>query len=94
MSSVALTSRYQRNIIGIVLSSTGIPRQAILHRYPQPMVLRVREHLWTAYDRLDILAARYYGNEVSWWMIAEANPRILDWTTIPVGSIIRIPSVA
>jgi phage tail protein X len=94
MSSIALTSRYQRNRTGVILSSTGIPRQAILHRYPQSLILQVVEHLWTRYDRIDILAARYYGNETSWWMIAESNPRILDWTNIPIGTIIRIPSVA
>lgn len=94
MNSIALTSRYQRNRVGVVLSRNKIPRQAILHRYPQALVLQVVEHLWTAYDRVDILAARYYGNEVSWWMIAEANPRILDWTAVPVGAIVRIPNVA
>lgn len=94
MSSIALASRYQRNRTGIILSKNRIPRNAILHRYPQPLILRVVEHLWTSYDRIDILAARYYGNETSWWMIAESNPRILDWTAIPVGTIIRIPNVA
>jgi len=94
MSSIALSSRYQRNRTGIVLAKNGTPRLAILHRYPQPLLLQVVEHLWTRYDRIDILASRYYGNEASWWMIAEANPRILDWTTIPIGTIIRIPNVA
>lgn len=92
MSSITLTSRYQRNLLGTVLSDTGIPRQAILHRFPQAQTLQVVSHLWTLYDRIDLLAYRYFNNETFWWMIAEANPRILDWTNIPIGSVIRIPS--
>jgi phage tail protein X len=94
MSSISLSSRYQRNRVGTVVSRNGVPRQAILHRYPTPLLVQVVEHLWTSFDSIDILAARYYGNESSWWMIAEANPRILDWTSIPVGTIVRIPNVA
>lgn len=92
--AVSLTSRYRQNQIGIIPSRDGIPRQAILHRFPDAVVLRVVEHLWTRYDRIDLLAARYYGNETSWWMIARANPAIADWTSVPIGSIVRIPNVA
>jgi phage tail protein X len=94
VSYVSLTSRYQPNVVGTVLSPDGIPRQAILQSYPQPLLLQVFEHLWTRYDRVDLLAARYYGNETSWWMIARANPTILDWINVPIGSIIRIPNVS
>lgn len=91
MTAISLTSRYQLNKVGVVLSRTGRPRLAILHRMPDAMLMRVVEHLWTAYDRIDVLAARYYGNETSWWMIAQANPTILDWTSVNVGTVIRIP---
>lgn len=94
MSYVSLTSRYQQNTIGTVLASDGTPRQAILQAYPQSLLLQVFEHLWTRYDRVDLLAATYYGNETSWWMIARANPSVQDWMNVPVGSIIRIPNVS
>lgn len=93
MSYVSLTSRYQQNTIGTVLTADGIPRQAILQKYPQALLLQVFEHLWTRYDRIDLLAATYYGNETSWWMIARANPTIQIWTSVPIGTVIRIPNV-
>ena len=43
-------------------------------------------------DRLDLLATDLYGDGTLWWKIADANPEILDWTEIPIGTIMRLPS--
>ena len=43
-------------------------------------------------DRIDLLAADLYGDGALWWKIADANPAILDWTEISVGTILRLPS--
>lgn len=43
-------------------------------------------------DRLDLLAADYYGDSELWWVIARANPEILYPEDLPVGTVIRIPS--
>ena len=44
----------------------------------------------TAGDRLDNLAAQFYGDVSLWWYIAKANN--LTFMTIPVGTRLRIPS--
>ena len=41
-------------------------------------------------DRLDLLAAQFYGNVNLWWYIAKANQ--LTFMTVPVGSRLRIPA--
>ena len=42
-------------------------------------------------DRLDKLAYQFYLDPTKWWQIADANPEILDWSTLTEGMIIRIP---
>ena len=44
----------------------------------------------TTGDRLDNLAAQFYGDVNLWWYIAKANN--LTFMTIPVGTRLRIPS--
>lgn len=42
-------------------------------------------------DRLDLLAAEFYGDETLWFTIARANGLGKGSMAIPPGSIIRIP---
>lgn len=43
-------------------------------------------------DRLDTLAAQYYGDSTLWWIIASAN-KIHDAPFgLPDGTVLRIPS--
>lgn len=91
---ISRTSRYQRNLISLVDDRNGTSRQYIVHRQPVAMVLQVNDYLWRQDDRVDSLAASFYGSESSWWMIAEANPAVLDWSTVPAGTRIRVPRVA
>jgi nucleoid-associated protein YgaU len=48
------------------------------------------DHVVTLGDRLDTLAARYYGDDGYWWVIALAN-RIGFALSIPAGTILKIP---
>ena len=43
-------------------------------------------------DRLDLLAHKYYGDSVLWWVIAVANNIDLVQTQLNEGDVIRIPS--
>lgn len=88
------TSRYQRNLLDLVADRNGNPQQYIVHRTPVAMTLQINDYLWRQYDRVDSVAAGYYGSESSWWMIAEANPQVLDWTSVVPGTRVRIPRVA
>lgn len=43
-------------------------------------------------DRLDKLAASYYGDQTLYWVIAQANPNVQAGTLfLPVGTQLRIP---
>ncbi|MBD0734068.1 tail protein X [Streptomyces sp. CBMA29] len=91
---ISRTSRYQRNVTALVQDRNGATQQYIVHRVPTAMTLQVNDYLWQQGDRVDSLAADYYGSESSWWMIAEANPHVLDWADVAPGTHIRIPRVA
>jgi len=44
------------------------------------------------YDRMDLLAHRYYGDRNLWWIIASCNELVNGSLVIPTGKRIRIPS--
>lgn len=50
------------------------------------------EYVVTSSDRIDLLAHRFYGDSVLWWVIAVANDLELLPTELVVGSALRIPS--
>lgn len=43
-------------------------------------------------DRIDLLANKFYGSSVLWWVIAVANGMELLPTALNVGDVIRIPA--
>jgi len=46
----------------------------------------------TGVDRIDLLAYRFYGDAVLWWVIAVANDLELVPTALNEGAVLRIPS--
>lgn len=44
------------------------------------------------YDRLDLLAHKYYGDRSLWWIIAVSNEMVNGSVVVPVGKRIRIPA--
>ncbi|MFV0135488.1 hypothetical protein ACLGIH_20090 [Streptomyces sp. HMX87] len=89
--AIDITSRYQRNETALVADRRGRLQLAVMHRRPANQSLRVSDYRWRTSDRVDDVASRYYGSESSWWMYAEANPQILDWTQVPAGQQIMVP---
>lgn len=49
-------------------------------------------YTWVERDRIDMIAHTFLGRADYWWKIMDMNPEILDPFTIPVGTVIRIPS--
>ncbi|MEV8399219.1 hypothetical protein [Streptomyces niveus] len=89
--AISRTSRYQRHETALVPDRKGQLQLAILPRKPTDQALRVSDYRWRADGRVDAVAAEYYSSESSWWMYAEANPRVLDWTNPPAGLQIMVP---
>lgn len=50
-----------------------------------------RWHIWSAADRLDVLAARYYGDAKQWWRLLDLNPLIQSPDDIRPGMRLRVP---
>lgn len=86
------TSRYARNTVQAVTGADGVTRQTLMPRTPAAQTLLVTDYVWRDGDRVDLIAARNYGDETMWWVLADANPQVLDWTAVPTGTIVRIPS--
>lgn len=43
-------------------------------------------------DRLDLVSYKFYSNPLYWWIIAEASD-IIDPEVVPIGTLLRIPSL-
>lgn len=43
-------------------------------------------------DRYDILAARFLGDPMKWWMIADLNPQVFYPENLQPGAMLRIPT--
>lgn len=48
---------------------------------------------WRERDRMDMVAASLLGSPDLWWRIMDYNPEIIDAFNIPIGTVLRIPSV-
>jgi hypothetical protein len=42
---------------------------------------------------MDMVAASLLGSPDLWWRIMDYNPEIIDAFNIPIGTVLRIPSV-
>ena len=47
---------------------------------------------WKSSDRIDLVANRFYGNPVLWWVLALANDVEMVPTDLNEGALLRIPS--
>lgn len=88
---ITASSRYTRHKTAPVTGADGVTRLTILARAGADAIYSVQYYTWSQHDRVDLLAQRYYGSEQLWWLFAQANPEILNWTKIAPGTVIRIP---
>lgn len=90
-SVITTNSRYVGSVIQTVQGPDG-PRREIAITMPQSKMIQFTYHLLSGGDRPDTLAGDFYGNSDLWWVIADANPEIMDWMDLPLGAVVRIPS--
>lgn len=88
---ITASSRYANNVVQAITGTDGVTRQTIMPRAPQSRSLTVSDYTWRVGDRVDLLSARVYGDDMMWWVLADANPQILDWTNVAAGTIVRVP---
>ena len=53
---------------------------------PLPSAHGTYHHILSDGDRIDAVAAKYYGDPLAWWQISDANPETLSPWSLAVGS--------
>lgn len=91
--AIGVTSRYRDNKVLLIQDPEGDIRPSIIWEPPPTRSFTYTSYVWSEGDRGDLIAAVYYGDPTFWWLIAHANPEILDWNSVPMGTVIRIPDV-
>lgn len=89
--AVSANSRYANNSVAVITGEDGVARSTLMPAAPVSRALTVIDYTWRAEDRVDLLAARVFGDETLWWVIGQANPEILDWLAVTPGTVVRIP---
>ncbi|MEI8129539.1 MAG: hypothetical protein WCG95_07995 [bacterium] len=87
-------SRYYTQLIDyIALSSEGDNYPIVFYEFDTKGVSTWYEHIYAEGERLDFLSYKYFFRSDFWWLIAEFNPKISDFTNITPGTVLRIPRV-
>lgn len=89
---ITAASRYADSALALVSSSRGT-NLTVVPSQQREWAFNFTYHQVNGADRIDLLADQYYSDARLWWMIADANPEVLEWSTLTVGQTIRIPSV-
>lgn len=85
-------SRYAESAV-VKVDHNGTTNLAIEPSLPaQEWLFDFTYHQVSAAETIDQLAFHIYGDGSKWWIIASANPEIIDWFDITAGAIIRVPS--
>lgn len=89
---ISATSRYANSQLATIEAPSGADIVCIVPSTPQSFTFTYTYYAVTVADRIDQLAYAFYGDPTKWWKIADANPEIMDWSSIQVGTVIRIPN--
>lgn len=90
---IGVTSRYRDNKVLLIMDPEGDIRPSIIWEPPVTQSFTYVSYVWSEGDRVDLIAAAYYGDPTFWWLLARANPEILEWNSVAMGTVIRIPDV-
>lgn len=85
-------SRYTTATVVTVEGPDGDTRQAMQVAFPKPRRITYTNYRVTSADRIDTIADDFYGNGRLWWMVADANPEIIDWMDLDPGEVLRVPN--
>lgn len=89
---ITADSRYAQSKVATITDlNSGQDRATIVSSVQEPYSFSFNTYLVKDFDRIDNLAYQFFGDATKWWQIADANPQILDWASVPAGTLIRIP---
>jgi nucleoid-associated protein YgaU len=90
---IFLNSRYADSaLLGAADSRKGTKDVAVYRRFPSFGSRQAyTTYTWVEGDRIDIVAARFFADPTQYWRILDANPQVLDPSTLVPGESIRVP---
>lgn len=91
--AIEANSRYADNTVTPIQGSDGKTRPTIIVKPPGEQRISYSTYTWQDDDYIEYLAWSAYGDEKAWWIIADANPEILFWGSLPRGTEVRVPGV-
>lgn len=91
--TVQAGSRYTNTPI-VNLAVNGNTLRVLVPGPQEGYAFQYTAYMTTGKDRPDTMSNDFFGDPTQWWQIAMANPEILDWSNLPSGSVIRIPSIS
>ena len=87
---IASNSRYV-NYSQVTQTVNGKDRLYITPAAPTAFTFQYSFYVVNGSDRVDNIAATFLGDPTQWFLIAQANPQIMNWFNLTAGTIIRIP---
>lgn len=88
---ISALSRYASSTIVPAVNLAGNDILAITFTEPVDTVIKYQYHQVTGHDTVDGLAYKIYGDATRWWVIANLNPEIVDFSQLPIGYMLRVP---
>jgi hypothetical protein len=87
---IVSNSRYASDTLAIV-RLLNKDRKTIILPEPSAKTFSYTTYKVAASDRIDLIAYAFLGDATQWWRIANANPEVLFWDSLPIGTLLRIP---
>lgn len=87
---IYVDSRYADGNVIAIEDNSG-PSIAVLRQFPTDSS-RFYGYVWKEKDRIDLVANTTLGSPSLWWRIMDFNPEVINPFSIPVGTVLRIPS--
>jgi phage tail protein X len=89
---ITADSRYVTATVTTAVGPDGETRQEMRPAFPRSRLISYTYYRVIDGERVDTIAHDFYGRGDFWWMIADANPEILDWMALDPGTVIRVPN--
>jgi phage tail protein X len=89
---ITADSRYVTATVTTAVGPDGETRQEMRPAFPRSRLISYTYYRVIDGERVDTIAHDFYGRGDFWWMIADANPEILDWLALDPGTVIRVPN--
>jgi hypothetical protein len=87
-------SRYSDSVVDYFTKQEyGVATPVVIYKFDSLESVSFFTHIYGTGETLHALSQRYFRRPDLWWIIAEYNPEIPDFTNIAAGTIMRIPRV-